>query len=68
MPDLLVERDSGVLCFDGKALHNVQHITAVSCTIGQINSGGILDKIVTVCKAADGISSTVASGNASYIG
>ena len=66
--DLLGQSNRSILSSNGCIGYDVQHITAVSCTIGQINSGGILDKIVTVCKAADGISSTVASGNASYIG
>ena len=59
VPDLLVERDSGVLCFDGKALHNVQHITAVGCTSRhRSRSSCVLDEVVAIGQVVNGISHT----------
>ena len=57
--DLLFECDSGVLCFDDNALHNVQHITAVGSTSRhRSRSSCVLDEVVAIGQVVNGISHT----------
>ena len=55
--DLLIERDRGIFCLDGDAIHNVQHITAIGSTYRHRNSC-VLDEVVAIGQVVNGISCT----------